>query len=61
MDTDLRVSNKKVTTYIQFEGHPEGAKAVKEAKDHVFSELTNPHFKDVLRRKIGLLSLYFRE
>ena len=61
MDTELKVGNKKVTTYLQFEGHPDGAKAVQKAKDHVFSELTDPRFKEVLRANIGLLSLYFRE
>ncbi|DBA68930.1 TPA: hypothetical protein ACH3X2_013265 [Trebouxia sp. C0005] len=58
---DVKVGNKVVTIYRRFEGHPEGAKAIKQAKDHVFSELTDTHFKDVLRQNTGLLSLYFRE
>ena len=61
MDTDLKIGNKKITTFVQFEGHPEGAKAIKEAKDHVLSELTDTKAKDVLQANIGLLSLYFRE
>ena len=48
IDTDLKVGNKMVTTYLRFEGHPEGANAITQAKDHVFFELTDTCFKNVL-------------
>ena len=59
--TDLTIDKRPITTFVQYERHPEGAKGLQEAKEFVFSELTNQSFKELLRDKIGLLSLYFRE